>query len=79
MGLHFENRYQAINFYKQEWSKVDQDLQDFVVHHQKLIEEKIMNSTKKLKDLRDLIEWNKSELKKETRRQSSDNEDGVYD
>ena len=78
MTLHFENRYQAINFYKQEWNKVDDDLQAFIIHHQKLINDKVLSSTKRLKDLQDLIEWNKSELKKETRSRES-NEDSVYD
>lgn len=79
MTLQFKNRYEAINFYKKEWSKVDQDLQDFVVHHQKLINDKILSSTGKLKDLQDLIEWNKQELKKETRSHSSNSEDSIYD
>ena len=78
MVLQFKNRYEAINFYKNEWSKVDQDLQDFVVHHQKLINDKILSSTGRLKDLQDLIEWNKQELKKEIQPRES-NEDSVYD
>jgi hypothetical protein len=63
----FENRYQAINFYKKQLSKVDGDLQDFLVHHEKIRTERVLKATKDMRELMDLIQWNKDELKKETK------------
>lgn len=61
----FKNRHEAINHYKNESYKIDQDLQDFLIHHEAIKTAKINAALKRITELNDLIEWNKSELKKE--------------
>ena len=66
MALTFKNRYQAINYYKNEISKLDDEMQSWITHWEAKKNEKILNFTKRLTELNDLIVWNKRELKKES-------------
>lgn len=61
----FSNRYEAIAYYKKQQRLVDDDLQAFLVHHEKLIADKVKVSMQAIREYNDLIDWNRSELKKE--------------
>jgi hypothetical protein len=65
MVLQFENRYQAINYYKQKAFEIDESLQRFLVLNQRMVDKRIQEDSKKMSEFNDLIEWNKSELRKE--------------
>lgn len=61
----FQNRSHAINYYKKCQRDIDQDLQDWLVHYEKLKADKILQTMTKLKQLQDLIDWNLEMRKKE--------------
>lgn len=61
----FVSRHHAINYYKKIQRDVDGDLQDWLVHYEKIKAEKVSAAMLRLRELQDLIDWNRAELKRE--------------
>jgi len=73
----FNNRAQAINFYVKRQREIDEDLQAWLTHYETIKTEKINKAMKILKEYNDLIDWNRSELKKELATQKLDDSPGT--
>lgn len=61
----FENRYEAIGYWRKELYKADDEIQAFLIRNQKIVDAKVQASLKYMAECRQNIKWNYDQLRLE--------------